>query len=386
MTPVRILVVDDSLFYRKVLSDTLKLELAFEVVGTAGDGRAAILRAGSLRPDLVLLDVAMPGMGGLETLRQLQAIDPRMRVILLSPQTDRGAADTIEALAFGASDCVRKPADSGTLALAMQSVREEIIPRIKTLFGLHTAEAHSPAERSRVARVATMEPSPVPPERPGRRRIDIVAIGASTGGPNALAEIIPRLPAQFPVPIVIVQHMPAMFTSLLADRLTRCSAVRVGEAKTGVILMAGDAWIAPGDFHMEVCPAVAAGNGYDWRLGLNQRPPEHSCRPAVDVLFRSVAALAGGNVLGVVMTGMGADGVEGARQIQQAGGEVIVQDQASSVVWGMAGGVWAAGFASAAYPLDQLAGEITRRVQTFPRMAAAASWTGNAAKLDRMTR
>jgi two-component system chemotaxis response regulator CheB len=184
-----------------------------------------------------------------------------------------------------------------------------------------------------------------------------VAIGTSTGGPNALAEVLPRIPNDFPVPIVIVQHMPPIFTRLLAERLAGRSAIPVEEGSAGAILSPGHAWIAPGNFHMKVIHA-----GVQWRLNLNQGPPENSCRPAVDVLFRSVAVAYGANVLGVVMTGMGSDGALGAQQIRDAGGDVIVQDEASSVVWGMPGLVHASGLADAAYPLDHLAAEITRRV------------------------
>jgi two-component system, chemotaxis family, protein-glutamate methylesterase/glutaminase len=189
-------------------------------------------------------------------------------------------------------------------------------------------------------------------------RIDIVAIGTSTGGPNALAEVLPRLPSDFPVPIVIVQHMPPIFTRPLEERLFRRSAIPVEEGAAGAVLFPAHAWIAPGDFHMKVIRA-----GLECRLNLNQDPPENSCRPAVDVLFRSTAIAYGANVLGVVMTGMGSDGSIGSQSIRDAGGTVIVQDEASSVVWGMPGLVHAAGLCDAAYPLDHLAAEITRRVR-----------------------
>jgi two-component system chemotaxis response regulator CheB len=188
-------------------------------------------------------------------------------------------------------------------------------------------------------------------------RIEIVAIGTSTGGPNALAEVLPRIKKDFPVPTVVVQHMPPIFTRLLGERLATCSAIAVAEGVNGAKLAPAQAWIAPGDFHMKVVET-----GLDYRLRLNQAAPENSCRPSVDVLFRSVAGAYGAKVLGVVMTGMGSDGVQGAQAIRDAGGEVIVQDQHSSVVWGMPGLVHAAGLADAAYPLDRLADEITRRV------------------------
>ena len=186
----------------------------------------------------------------------------------------------------------------------------------------------------------------------------MLAIGTSTGGPNALAVVLPALPADFPVPIVIVQHMPPIFTRLLAERLSSRSQIRVREAEAGQELEPGTAWIAPGDYHMAV-----KRHGNAVRIALNQEPQENSCRPAVDVLFRSVAQTYGSHILGVVMTGMGADGVIGSKHIREAGSEVIIQDEASSVVWGMPGLVAAAGQADGIYALDLLGSEVTRRVK-----------------------
>jgi two-component system chemotaxis response regulator CheB len=247
--------------------------------------------------------------------------------------------------------------------MSIAAIEQELAPKIKAICG-------------------GAQPVPLPVTPPtvraggnSAKRIDIVAIGTSTGGPNALAEVVPRLPAGFPVPVVIVQHMPATFTSLLAERLSRSAVIPVSEGTSGTVLTPSHAWLAPGNFHMTVVAPTLVANGKALRLALNQDSPEHSCRPAVDVLFRSVAAAAGEHVLGVVMTGMGADGVLGARKIREAGGEVIIQDQASSVVWGMPGAVHAAGQADGVFPLDKLAVEITRRVQNHrtARQAAAAT-------------
>jgi two-component system chemotaxis response regulator CheB len=347
MAPIRILVVDDSVVIRKLLSDTLSGDQALEVVGTASDGRIALAKIPLLKPDLITLDVEMPVMDGLETLAALRKLYAKLPVIMFSTLTERGAAATLDALSLGASDYATKPSHAGSSAVAIERVRTELIPKIKALCG-----------------VATLGVAPFPRPRPavkvrGRSnpRIEIVAIGTSTGGPNALTEILPRIANDFPVPIAVVQHMPPIFTRLLAERLASRSAIPVEEGRSGAILAPGHAWIAPGDFHMTV-----RRGGMERRLDLNQRPPENSCRPAVDVLFRSVAEAYGANVLGVVMTGMGADGVLGAQDIRDAGGDVIIQDEASSVVWGMPGLVHASGLADAAYPLDDLATEITRRV------------------------
>jgi two-component system chemotaxis response regulator CheB len=347
MTPIRILVVDDSVVIRKLLSDTLSGDCGLEVVGVASDGRIALAKIPLLKPDLITLDIEMPVMDGLETLAAVRKLYPKLPVIMFSTLTERGASATLDALSLGASDYATKPSNTGSPAVAIERIRTELIPKIKALCGMAMlGVARLPGPRSAVKVRVRYNP-----------RIEIVAIGTSTGGPNALAEVLPRIPSDFPVPIVVVQHMPPIFTRLLAERLASRSSIPVEEGGAGVILTPGHAWIAPGNFHMNVVRA-----GLDRRLNLNQGPPENSCRPAVDVLFRSVALAYGANVLGVVMTGMGSDGVLGAQDIRDAGGNVIIQDEASSVVWGMPGLVHASGLADASYPLDHLATEITRRV------------------------
>jgi two-component system chemotaxis response regulator CheB len=286
-------------------------------------------------------------MNGLETLAALRKSYPKLPVIMFSTLTERGAAATLEALALGASDYATKPSNTGSPEKSVERIRIELIPKIKALCGASSLKLTSlfPPRLQAKPRVHI----------PGR--IEIVAIGTSTGGPNALAEVLPRIPGDFPVPIVVVQHMPPLFTRALADRLAARSSISVEEGSADMALVPGHAWVAPGNFHMKVMWV-----GPNPRLALNQEPQENSCRPAVDVLFRSVAVAYGPKVLGVVMTGMGSDGVRGAQCIREAGGTVIIQDEASSVVWGMPGLVQASGLADAVYPLDQLAQEITRRV------------------------
>lgn len=356
MNPIRILVVDDSVVMRKVLCEILSADPQIEVVGTASDGHIALAKIAQLHPDLVTLDVEMPVLNGLETLAELRKVDRKLPVVMFSTLTERGAGATLDALSLGASDYATKPSNTGSPAAAVAAIRAELIPKIKALC------AH------RVGMVTSLPPprAPAPVRRRTRRRIEIVAIGTSTGGPNALAEVLPRIPKDFPVPIVLVQHMPPIFTRLLAERLGSHSAIPIHEGSAGIVLSPGQAWIAPGNFHMTV-KRTAAGS----RLELNQDAPENSCRPAVDVLFRSVAEVYGESVLGVVMTGMGSDGVHGAQRIRERGGEVIIQDEASSVVWGMPGLVHAAGQADAVYPLEQLSQEITRRVVESRSPAAA---------------
>ncbi len=359
MPRIRVLIVDDSIVIRKILSDILSSDSALEVAATACDGRIALAKVAQFHPDLVTLDIEMPVMNGLETLAELRKLHPKLPAIMFSTLTERGAAATLDALAGGASDYVTKPSDTDT-AGAMAAIRAELIPKIKALCSRTTTKSPS-----------SPPPGVVPVRRPAHRRIEIVTIGSSTGGPNALAEVLPRIPKDFPVPIVLVQHMPPIFTRLLADRLAASSQIPIHEGSADAVLCPGHAWIAPGNFHMTV-KRVGAGR----HLQLNQNPPENSCRPAVDVLFRSVADVYGADTLAVVMTGMGSDGVNGVRSIREKGGEVIVQDEASSVVWGMPGLVCASGQADGVYALNQLGQEITRRVlQSRARRVAPAADT-----------
>jgi two-component system, chemotaxis family, protein-glutamate methylesterase/glutaminase len=347
MTPIRILVVDDSVVMRKVLCEVLSSDPQLEVVATASDGRIALAKAAHLHPDLVTLDIEMPVLNGLETLAELRKLYPKLPVVMFSTLTERGAGATLDALSLGASDYATKPIHTGGPAAAITAIQADLIPKIKALC------AHAGPKLA-----ALPPPSPSPRTRKRTHtRIELVAIGTSTGGPNALGEVLPRIPKDFPVPIVVVQHMPPLFTRLLAERLATHCAIPIHEGIEGAPLLSGHAWIAPGNFHMSVKRA-----GVGSRLQLNQDPPENSCRPAVDVLFRSVAEAYGAGVLAVVMTGMGSDGVLGSQRIRERGGEVIIQDEASSIVWGMPGLVHSAGQADGVYPLNQLGQEITRRV------------------------
>jgi two-component system, chemotaxis family, protein-glutamate methylesterase/glutaminase len=360
MQPLRILVVDDSVVIRQMISQILTEDRELAVAGVAGDGKIALAKIPHLQPDLITLDVEMPVLNGLETLAEIRKLYPKLPVIMFSTLTERGASATIEALSLGASDYVAKPSNTMSQDEARQRIRSELIPKIKALCWPHIAGhmRHAPGARTGSSHLLEMRKSKKAPTAPrGGRRIEIVAIGASTGGPNALAAVLPAIPRDFPVPIVVVQHMPPVFTRMLAERLDSHSAIGVREAVEGAALEPGQAWIAPGDFHMTV-KRRAAG----WKLHLNQDAQENSCRPAVDVLFRSVAETCGAGVLAVVMTGMGSDGVRGAEKICREGGEVIVQDEKTSVVWGMPGFTFHEGHAESMYPLEQLPFEITRRV------------------------
>jgi two-component system chemotaxis response regulator CheB len=349
MGRIRVLVVDDSAVIRRVVTGELSTDPQIEVVGTAANGAIALAKMTQVNPDLVILDVEMPEMDGLETLRQLRAGFPRVPVIMFSALTERGAAATLDALALGATDYFTKPGGAGGLDESRRVIREELAPAIKEICKGQTTTASVSA----VMRPAASDRSPRHP--PGR--VDVVAVGVSTGGPNALAEVFRALPIDLPVPILIAQHMPPTFTRLLAKRLTANTPIPVEEAQSGDPLRPGRAWIAPGNFHMTV-----VRDGPHVKTRLNQDPPENSCRPAVDPLFRSVAEFYGRNCLAVVLTGMGQDGLRGCEAIREKGGQVVVQDEGTSVVWGMPGAVARAGLADKVLPLATIGTEIVRRV------------------------
>ena len=353
MQPVRVLIVDDSAVIRRMLSYLLASDSEIVVAGTAGNGIQALARIPDLKPDAVTLDIEMPGMDGLETLVEIRKLYPKLPVIMVSALTEHGATATLDALVRGASDYVTKPSPGEPKGLSQERVRDELLRKIKCLCGV-SAPQPRPVPGSAVATARAQEP------------IDLVAIGTSTGGPNALTEVIPQFPADFPVPIVIVQHMPPLFTRHLAERLNAHGRLRVQEGKQGERLLPGQVWIAPGDYHMTVVQ-----KGSEFVVGLNRDPQENSCRPAVDVLFRSAVRSYGANVLGVVLTGMGSDGTRGSAAIREAGGAVIVQDEASSVVWGMPGNVVAANLADRICPLGGIVPEIVRRV-SLRRTSAVA--------------
>jgi len=285
---------------------------------------------------------------------------------MFSTLTERGASATLDALSAGANDYVTKPANVGSVAQSMESVREQLIPKIKALTG-------RPVQAARAFTPAPVPPRPPAPRSGPRRRPAVLVIGSSTGGPEALARVLPQLPASLPVPVLLVQHMPPVFTRQFAQRLDRLCALRVVEAVDGTLLQPGTVHLAPGDRHL-----VVRKTGRGLQTALTQDPPENFCRPAVDPLFRSAVEAFDGAVLGVVLTGMGADGRIGAGRIRETGGAVVVQDQATSVVWGMPGAVATAGYADEVLPLDRVTEAITRRL-AGPRAGTAGPTTAPAA-------
>jgi two-component system chemotaxis response regulator CheB len=354
---IRVLVVDDSVVIRSLVTHALEEDPELQVVGVAANGAIALQRIPQLIPDVLTLDIEMPEMNGLETLRRVRRDYPHMRVIMFSTLTERGAAVTLEALTLGADDYVTKASNEGSLDRSMAHLRGELVPKIKQFFSMPgqnraaTRSETTPIPTSLRTQRSTPAP-PIPKKRP-----KVVVIGVSTGGPTALAMVLPQFSAGFPAPILIVQHMPALFTRLLAERLrTRCP-LWVEEASHGQRVDAGKILIAPGDFHLKV-----AVSGAEVHVHLDKSPPQNFCRPAVDALFASIAEVYGGAVIAVVLTGMGHDGLRGVEILKARGATILAQDEASSVVWGMPGAVVTSGLADRVLPLDQVVPEILRRL------------------------
>jgi two-component system, chemotaxis family, protein-glutamate methylesterase/glutaminase len=355
MHRMRVFIVDDSAVMRSLLRSVISSDPSLEVAGTAVDGSTALAGVEDIRPDMVLLDVEMPVMDGLLTLRKLRERGHRMPVIMCSALTQRGARTTIEALARGASDYVAKPAGQVSPSAAIQVLAQELLPKIHALAPQQPRRVSSPV-------IATPSPAllPAPPDafESSLSNPAIVVIGASTGGPAALDLLLPSLPADFPLPVLVVQHMPELFTGLLAERLSSRCSLQVREAADGDAVRPGMIHIARGDWHLEVLPA--AHWSQPCTLHLTQKEPESHCRPAVDVLFRTVVAAYGSGVLAIILTGMGSDGLAGSRLVRTRGGVVLAQDQATSAVWGMPGAVTRAGLANRVLPIQAIAGEILR--------------------------
>lgn len=347
----RVLLVDDSSVVRRVLTDVISSDPQLEVAGTASNGKIALERIAQLKPDLVMLDIEMPEMDGLATLAELRKKYRRLPVIMFSTLTHRGAAATLDALALGADDYVPKERNSLGLAAAIDDLRRDLLPKIHALCTRDVVrDQHPPKTEVKTAPIAT---APKLPES----RIDLLVIGVSTGGPDALCKVLPGIPRDFPVPILMVQHMPAIFTKLLAERLAAKSAMPVKEAQGGEKVEPGTMWLAQGGKHLVV---VSSNEGMFLRM--DESAPRNFCRPSVDVLFESAVKITGAHTLAVMLTGMGSDGLESCAQIRKQGGQIVVQDQATSVVWGMPGAVARAGLADAIKPLAEVAPEIVQRV------------------------
>jgi two-component system chemotaxis response regulator CheB len=350
--PKRILVVDDSALMRRLLSRALDGQADFVVDGTASDGLLALAAIERRLPDLVTLDVEMPQLDGLATLVRIRQRWPRLPVIMCSTLTAAGAGITLDALARGASDYIAKPTSANTLDANIKAFGDELRRKVRALLRLR-----EPVGTDGVAEAPVPVASPPRPARRADTPLRLLAIGASTGGPNALAEVVRHLPANLGVPVVIAQHMPPVFTRMLAERLDGICALSVREGVDGAELRPGDVWLAPGDQHM-----LIASRGGRVSLRLDAGPPVNFCRPAVDPLLQSAADCYGGDVLAVILTGMGRDGLQGCRQLHALGATIYAQDETTSVVWGMPGAVTQAGLPQRVLPLPDVGPTIVARL------------------------
>lgn len=363
--PIRVLVVDDSVVIRKLVTEALREAAGIEVVGTAVNGRASLTKVDQLRPDVITMDIEMPEMNGIEAVRELRRTGHRQPIVMFSTLTERGASATLDALAAGASDYVTKPSNTGSLHESLKRVREELLPKIHALVprkGKPAAASPPLAPRPAASPRPAATGAPAAPGALGKaaanRAVRAVILGSSTGGPEALVKLFSGITEPLPVPVLLTQHMPPVFTKQLALRLDRLGKTRVVEVQGGEVLEAGVCYLAQGDKHL-----VLTGGPAQTRIKLSDAPPVNFCRPAVDVMFDSAVDTFGGDLLAVVLTGMGADGRDGAGKVLRAGGTVIAQDEATSVVWGMPGAVATAGFAHEILPLDRVSGSIIQHVR-----------------------
>ena len=361
---ISVLVVDDSALVRRLVTAVLDEADGIHVVGTAANGEIALRKVDELKPDLVTLDIEMPVMDGLQTLEQLRELYPKLPVIMFSTLTERGASSTLDALERGARDYVTKPANVGSVTASMDAVRAQLVPKIVSL--CHRPDLPgTPALPSQPRRSAAAGPLPGPRQgaaavlRDPGQRIDVLTIGVSTGGPDALTTVLSGLPGDLEVPVLVVQHMPPVFTKHFAERLDSRCALSVSEARAGDPVEPGRVLLAPGDFHMRLHRA-----GERTVVSLDQGTREHYCRPSVDVLFRSVVEGYGAHVLALVLTGMGSDGASACGDVVDAGGTVFVQDERTSVVWGMPGAVAGAGLAHRILPVADIASAVSGRVRS----------------------
>jgi two-component system chemotaxis response regulator CheB len=361
-TKTRVLVVDDASIFRRVISDALSGIPGVEVVGTSANGKLALARLASLQPDLVTLDIEMPEMNGIEVLEAIQNSGVNTNVIMLSSCTVRGGDMTIRALELGSFDFITKP-EGGAQEANMARLRDSLRPMIQALERRREIRAILSVKGSKLAPAAALNHSPQPlapaaVRAPGRSGPPIVLIGVSTGGPAALAEVLPVFPAKIGAPVFIVQHMPPHFTEALANRLRSKSAILVKEAQDGEIARADCAYLAPGGKQMKLSP----GKNGEILIRITDDPPENACRPSVDYLFRSVALHFPGRSIAAILTGMGNDGTEGMRMLKRGGSVNIAQDEATCVVFGMPREAILAGVVDTVVPLSKIATAIVRAI------------------------
>ncbi|MFP3982293.1 MAG: chemotaxis response regulator protein-glutamate methylesterase [Desulfurivibrionaceae bacterium] len=354
---IKVMVVDDTIFYRKIVGDLLAEIDGVEMVGTANNGKIALNKIRSLKPDLLTLDVEMPIMSGLELMEEINRQDLDVGCIMLSAKTQKGSEATMRALELGAFDFISKP-DNDSAEENIKAIKTELDKLIKG-FIRHRRLRGEPGEKPAVPKKPAVTPRPAKPLKRTEKSL-VVALGISTGGPNSLLQVLPELPGDIGVPILLVQHMPPIFTASLAQSLDRKCALKVKEAEDQEKVEANTVYIAPGGKQMKV--ASGAG-GLHRMIRITDDPPENNCRPSVDYLFRSVAREYGSKATCVIMTGMGSDGKQGMSVVKAAGSVGIAQDETSSVVYGMPKAVVDAGLVDIVASLDSMSQEISKTLQ-----------------------
>jgi two-component system chemotaxis response regulator CheB len=348
---IRVLIADDSAFMRKVLLSILDSEGAFEVVGEARDGREAVEKSAKLKPHVITMDINMPHMDGLQATEIIMSTEPRP-ILIVSSESKDGADATLRALELGAIDFVAKP--SAGIDLDMSNVREELVRKLRIASKVRVIRNLSrPAPASRTVQTEELPPQPVAVHSSRGTRLPIAVLAASTGGPATLMKLVPEFAAGFPGALLVVQHMPGAFTSQFAEQLASVSQLRVKQAESGEVLCAGQVYVCPGNCHLRVAPPG--------RIVLDDGPRIGGYRPSIDVTLESVAAWGGANTVVAILTGMGNDGARGAMAIQENGGLVIAQDEATSVIFGMPAEAIKTGAVGQVLPLEQIAAAMMRR-------------------------
>jgi len=368
---IKIFIIDDELITRRAIINELSLNENFEISGFASDANLGAAKIQHVKTDVVVMSLGVKDMTGLELLSNIIKHKPGVIVILLISASEAGVKMAFDALNLGAKDYIIKPAGPTDNAVIKKLTADEIIPKIKLYAGYSKYEIRTKTDHIsdilpelKNSLNLNQDPSELKKdsgneEKTKKQRIDIIAIGVSTGGPEALLALFSKFPKEFNIPVVVVQHMPVMFTKILSERLSANTGLSVIEANHGMRLAPGKIYIAPGNYHMTV-----GREGITFKIFLDQGPHENSCRPSVDPLFRSVSEMYGKNALAVILTGMGQDGYLGSEAIVRNGGRIIVQDRETSVVWGMPGAVVEAGLADAVLPIGDIASEIFKRVNS----------------------
>lgn len=351
MAKPRVLIVDDTAVMRRLLTEVIERDPDLEVAGTAPNGKVALMKLPQLNPDIITLDIEMPILDGIETLKEIRKTNKSTPIVMLSSLTRTGAEKTFEALSAGATDYLLKPSSITDFAATIKELNLHLIPKLK---------AHAIRPRANFTKRPAAKTPPLFTDSTSNGPFKILCIGTSTGGPNALESLFHRLQEPLTVPIVIVQHMPPVFTRTLAERLDKLSANRVFEGEQNQPVEPGCAYIAPGGKHMEVRKIDG-----QLRIHLHEGPPENSCRPAVDTLFRSVANTFGDGAVGVILTGMGSDGLLGCRELRERGSHIISQDKESSLIWGMPRAITEAQVAHQVLPLNDIAPAIYKRMGRY---------------------